>query len=99
MNFQEYEATKIILDEVLARLTEIDQRLNQCQHQQLTNQTDFPTTNRFEYDTEPPLDDYRKLPIIPSLEEILSDTRTYLRPNIINGTYENPQQYLSVSKN
>lgn len=44
----------------------------------------------------PPPDDYRHLPIIPNVNEILSEQKTYLRENIVDGVYESPEHYLDV---
>ena len=53
--------------------------------------------NTVQHDIGPPPDDYRQLPIVPDVREILSERRTYLRENIVNGLYEDPQHYLDVS--
>ena len=57
------------------------------------------TTNKqnVAHDVGPPPDDYRLLPIIPDLAEILSEERVYLRQNIVNGVYEDARHYLDVS--
>lgn len=47
----------------------------------------------------PPPDDYRRLPVVPDVREILSEQKTYLRKNIVDGVYESPQQYLDVNIN
>ena len=43
-----------------------------------------------------PLNQYRRLPIVPSVMEILSEQRPYLRENIVDGSYENAEHYLDV---
>ena len=43
-----------------------------------------------------PPNHYRQLPIVPDVMEILSEQRPYLRKNIVDGIYENAQQYLDV---
>ncbi|UJR19289.1 hypothetical protein I4U23_022418 [Adineta vaga] len=43
-----------------------------------------------------PPNNYRQLSIVPDIRELLSDERPYLRKNIINGVYENAQQYLDI---
>jgi hypothetical protein len=89
---QEYEETKLILDEVLERVKEIDGR----KQQQLKLRTKTTTTNNIQHDIGPPPDNYRLLPIVPDVTEILSEQRTYLRQNIVDGVYEDPQHYLDV---
>lgn len=51
-----------------------------------------------EQEIRPPPDDYRQLPIIPSVTEILSEQKTYLRQNIVDGVYNSPEHYLDVSQ-
>lgn len=48
-------------------------------------------------DVGAPPDDYRLLPVVPDVSEILSEERVYLRKNIVNGVYEDAQHYLDVS--
>jgi hypothetical protein len=55
------------------------------------------TTSNIQHDVGPPPDDYRLLPIVPDVTEILSEQVTYLRRNIVDGVYEDPQHYLDVS--
>ncbi|CAF2702168.1 unnamed protein product [Rotaria sp. Silwood2] len=85
---QEYEETKTVLDEVLERLKEIENR-RQPKKQKVNH-------NMGNNDNTPPLDDYRQLNIVPDIKEILSETTTYLRKNIIDGVYDNPHQYLDI---
>ncbi len=80
---KEFKHVKEILDEVLERVKEIEKR------KQTTIQNDIG---------QPP-DDYRQLSIVPNLEEILSQQRPYLRKNIVDGIYENAEQYLDVRFN
>ena len=65
----------------------------QAEKQKLTTTTNKPTA----HDVGPPPDDYRNLPIIPDVTEILSEKQAYLRPNIVDGVYDDPQQYLDVN--
>lgn len=39
---------------------------------------------------------YRQLPVVPGLEELLSEETPYLPKNIVAGSYENAEQYLDV---
>jgi hypothetical protein len=55
------------------------------------------TTTTIQHDVGPPPDDYRQLPIVPDVKEMLSEQRTYLRENIVNGAYKDPEHYLDVS--
>ena len=41
-------------------------------------------------------EDYRRLPIVPDLLELLCGERPYIRKNIVDGVYENADQYLDV---
>lgn len=43
-----------------------------------------------------PADDFRKIKIIPSKEDILSDEEPFLRPNLIQGKYPSASTYLDV---
>lgn len=45
--------------------------------------------------SQPP-NDYRRLPIIPNLVELLAENKPYLRKNIVDGIYEDADQYLDV---
>ncbi|CAF0782423.1 unnamed protein product [Rotaria sp. Silwood1] len=97
----EYEETKTILDEVLERVNEIYRRKQQNQQSKTKNttvqSTTTSTTNQIEHnDGPPPPDDYRQLQIIPDVNEILSDRKVYLRRNIVNGIYNDPQHYLDI---
>ncbi len=47
----------------------------------------------------PPPDDYRQLPIVPDVREILSEQKTYLRENIVDGIYDDSEHYLDVNIN
>ncbi len=97
ITFQEYEETKTLLDEVVDRVKEIEQRKKQ-QQKQLTKAKNNPTTTHdTQHDVGPPPDNYRDLPIVPDVREILSEQPTYLRQNIVDGVYEDPQHYLDVS--
>ncbi len=96
INFQEFQETKLILDEVLERVQDIDYRKNQ-QQQLLSKEKTTTNNNNIQYDVGPPPDDYRLLPIVPGVTEILSEQQTYLRKNIVDGVYEDPQQYLDVN--
>ena len=49
-----------------------------------------------QYHMSQPPNNYRQLPIIPDLTELLSEQRPYLRKNIVDGIYENADQYLDV---
>ncbi|CAF0779112.1 unnamed protein product [Rotaria sordida] len=96
MKTSEYEETKVILDEVLERVNEIDHRKQLYQQSKIKNTT-TTTTNHIEYeDNPPPPDDYRQLQIVPDVREILSEKRTYLRENIVDGVYKDPQHYLDI---
>ncbi len=50
-------------------------------------------------DIDQPPNNYRQLPIVPNLIELLSEDKTYLRKNIVDGIYENAEQYLDVRLN
>ena len=79
---------------MLERIKEVEQRT-----QDLLNTTSSATTNKLpdnSTDFWQPLNDIRQLPIVPSVMEILSEQRPYLRKNIVDGSYENPEQYLDV---
>lgn len=76
--FQEFEETKQILDEVLEQVKEIDDRKIQ-QQKLLKIKTTTTTNDNIQYDIGPPPDDYRLLPIVPDVGEILSEQKTYLR--------------------
>lgn len=43
-----------------------------------------------------PVDNFRKMEIIPAKEEILSDEEPFLRPNLITGRYPSALTYLDV---
>ncbi|XP_067035451.1 NFX1-type zinc finger-containing protein 1-like isoform X3 [Acropora muricata] len=43
-----------------------------------------------------PPEDFRHLSVIPSLRDIITDERPFLRPNKIDGPYDNTQHYLDV---
>jgi hypothetical protein len=45
---------------------------------------------------EPPPDDFRSLPIIPTSTELLSGEKAFLRPSLIKGGYASAQEYLDV---
>ncbi|CAF2465989.1 unnamed protein product [Rotaria sp. Silwood2] len=101
MKSSEHEETKTILDEVLERVNEIDRRKQKNRQSKTknttTNATLTTTTNLIEFDDiKPPPDDYRQLQIVPGVIEILSDKKTYLRQNIVNGIYTDPQHYLDI---
>ncbi|CAF1289347.1 unnamed protein product [Adineta steineri] len=81
--------TKVILDQVLKRKIEIEQPNQSMQIETMT------TTVQLDNDTE--LDNYRKLSIIPKLEEILYGNRPILQKNIIDGVYNNPEHYLDAN--
>ena len=78
---------------MLERVKEIDNRKQQQQQLRRTK----TTTTHIQQDIGPPPDDYRLLPIVPDVTEILSEQKTYLRQNIVDGTFEDPQHYLDVS--
>ncbi len=83
-------------------MKEIDNRKHQKQQllkQNDSNTTKTTTTTTIQNDIGPPPDDYRQLPIIPGVTEILSEQKTYLRKNIVDGVYTDPEQYLDVSVN
>ena len=44
-----------------------------------------------------PPNNYRQLPIIPNIMELLSDYKPFLRKNIVDGVYEDADHYLDVS--
>ena len=77
---------------MLERVEEIESRRAQQRTPQSTT-----NTNIIEQDTVPPPDDYQLLPIVPDVREILSEQRTYLRRNIVDGAYEDSRHYLDVS--
>ncbi|CAF3694346.1 unnamed protein product [Rotaria sp. Silwood1] len=94
---REFEVTKRILDEVLEEVKNIENR--QKQKQELLNANFFNTTNMIatiQNDSNQPSDDYHQLSVVPNLTEILSEQRPYLRKNIVDGIYENAQQYLDI---
>ena len=86
---QEFTYTKSLLDEVLARVVEIEKPNRPLHIKPIT------TTTQFDDDTES--DDYRQLPIVPNVQEILWGDRPVLQKNIIDGTYNDSQHYLDVS--
>lgn len=43
-----------------------------------------------------PADDFRKMKIIPTKEDILSDEEPFLRPNLVEGKYPSALTYLDV---
>ncbi|CAF0978486.1 unnamed protein product [Adineta steineri] len=93
----EFEDTKVLLDEVLEQIEAINYRKKQKQEllkAKITTTTN--NNNNIEDNINPPPDDYRLLPIIPNVTEILSERKPYLRRNIINGVYEDPQHYLDI---
>ncbi|CAL8139352.1 unnamed protein product [Orchesella dallaii] len=60
--------------------------------------TAFEFTEKFElmlHDREPP-ENFRKIQIIPTLEELLQNKRPFLRPNKIKGAYYDAEHYLDV---
>lgn len=79
--------------EVLEQVKEIEKR-RQLQNPKLFNTTNGITTNQ--NDTSQPSNGYRQLPIIPDMIEILSEQRAPIRKNIVDGIYENADQYLDV---
>lgn len=62
---------------------------------QLEKQNESPTTHKLGYSAES-LRHFRQLPIIPHIDELISDERSVLYPNIINGKYDTLDQYLNV---
>lgn len=92
---QEFHETKKLLDEATRRVTEI-------QYRKKTSLKYFDEKKK--PSTEPtvkymlPPDDYQELLIVPTMNEILSDKPPFLRPNIVNGTYEDARQYLDVNE-
>lgn len=81
-------------------MKEIDDQKHRKQQQlKQKDSTKTITTTTIQHDIGPPPDDYRQLPIVPSVEEILSEQGPYLRENIVNGTYKDPEHYLDVSLN
>ena len=85
--FQEFEGTKTILDEVLERVKAIENPKQR--NENISNTT-------IENNLSQPFGDYRQLPIVPNVTEILSDRSVGLRKNIIDGSYDNAEQYLDV---
>ena len=57
------------------------------------------TGDYIEHDADLPPDDYRYLQIVPDITEMLSKQTPFLRENIHNGVYRDPQDYLDVSSN
>ncbi|CAF0975352.1 unnamed protein product [Rotaria sordida] len=88
----EFEDAKQILDEVLQRIKQIEQR--EQKRQELLNLTNCKTI--IKYDINQPPENYRHLSIVPTVKEILSEQQTYLRKNIVDGVYENAEQYLDI---
>ncbi|XP_068709592.1 NFX1-type zinc finger-containing protein 1-like [Montipora foliosa] len=43
-----------------------------------------------------PPEDFRSLSVIPTRDEIITDQRPFLRPNKVEGRYDNKEQYLDV---
>ena len=82
--------------EVLEQVKEIEKR-RQLQNPKLFKTTNGLTTN--EHDVSQSSSHYRQLPIIPDVIEILSEQRTPIRKNIVDGIYENAEQYLDVRLN
>ncbi|CAF1167216.1 unnamed protein product [Rotaria sordida] len=81
---REFEDAKEILDQVLERVKDIEK---------------VYTTNKIttmQNDIGQPPNDYRQLHIVPDLMELLSEQRQYLRKNIVDGVYENAEQYLDI---
>ncbi|CAF1207828.1 unnamed protein product [Adineta steineri] len=88
----EFQSIKKLLDEVLEEVKKIEQRKQlkqELRNAHFVNTTDTTTAIQSS-------DAYRKLPIVPSLTEILSEQKPNLRGNIVNGTYESPEQYLDI---
>ncbi|CAL8143340.1 unnamed protein product [Orchesella dallaii] len=54
-----------------------------------------PEFERYLHSKEPP-QDFRKIEIVPTLQELLQDKRPFLRPNKIVGPYHSPEHYLDV---
>ncbi|CAL8143346.1 unnamed protein product [Orchesella dallaii] len=54
-----------------------------------------PEFERYLHSKEPP-QDFRKIEIVPTLQELLQDKRPFLRPNKIVGPYYSPEHYLDV---
>ena len=44
----------------------------------------------------PPPEDFRSIPIIPKVEELLSGVKAFLRPSLIKGQYPSAKDYLDV---
>lgn len=44
---------------------------------------------------EPP-ENFREVSIIPTLEELITDTHAFLRPNLVDGCYRSSEHYLDV---
>ena len=93
---QDFLDTKAILDEVLERANELEKR-TQRQKPPPPSRDKATAITTVQHDIGPPPDDYRMLPIVPDVREILSEQRAYLRENIINGVYQDPLHYLDVS--
>ena len=45
---------------------------------------------------EPPPEDFRSIPVIPTIQELLSGEKAFLRPSLIKGQYPSAQDYLDV---
>ncbi|CAF1076922.1 unnamed protein product [Adineta ricciae] len=86
----EFKNANEILSVVLERIKEIEKRRELLNPKSLTT----VTTNENNFDQPP--DDYRQLPIVPSINEIRLEKRPYLRKNIIDGIYESAKHYIDI---
>ncbi|UJR33622.1 hypothetical protein I4U23_021057 [Adineta vaga] len=90
------EESKIILEEVVERVNDLEYRKREKERLLKEKSTTTTTNQPITSDLGPPPNDYRLLPIIPNVMEILSEKGAYLRPNIVDGVYEDAQQYLDI---
>lgn len=62
----------------------------------ITEETELKKKKNVKVEIKEPPDNFRCLSIYPTLEELTSEKRPFVRPNIIQGKYRDVQHYLDV---
>ena len=80
-------------DDILGRLAKLKEERNQAikEHREKTK-----PQKRRHLSQGPPPEDFREIPIRPSVEEVASDWEPFLRKHIMKGRFDSPEHYLDV---
>ena len=80
-------------DDILGRLAKLKEERNQAikEHREKTK-----PQKRRHLSQGPPPEDFREIPIRPSVEEVASDREPFLREHIMKGRFDSPEHYLDV---